>query len=52
MKQNIKRKKLYKKIVKDLDEIKSNNYQSEDPIILVEENKLNVIDAIEVERFD
>lgn len=32
--------------------MKQNDYQSQDPFILVEENKLNVIDVIEVERFD
>ena len=43
---------IVEKIVQDFDEIKLNDYQSQDAIILVEDNTSNFIDFIGVERFD
>lgn len=43
---------IVEKIVQDFDEIELIDYQSQDAIILVEDNTSNFIDFIGVERFD
>lgn len=42
---------IVEKIVQDFDEIELIDYQSQDAIILVEDNTSNFIDVIGVERF-